>query len=161
MLRIIPASRGSPVRSPREPGLGHDQGGREPAGDREEAAEDDACAQRLRADRDLEEEPDDGAGLAVPGAAQEDGADPVDADLVRDPRLLGAARERVGEAPDAPEGDHEPRRGDQADGDPGGAGSEVAEHERESAAVGVGDDAGRHLEEEDRRFHRSPHQHEL
>ena len=38
---------------------------------------------------------------------------------------------------------------------------EVADDQREPPAVGVGDDAGRHLAEEDGGLHRRPHQHEL
>jgi hypothetical protein len=107
------------------------------------------------------QQPDDGARLPPASRAQEDRADLVRADLVGDPRLLGAAREGVSEPPGRPEGDDQPRRRDEAHGEPGDPHPEVADHERQTPAVRVRHDAGRHLEEEDRRLHRGSHQHEL
>ena len=149
------------ARPPAEAVLGHEGEAAEAAGDREDAAEDHARAERDHSDADLREQPEHRADLAVARAAQEDAADVLEADLVRDPGLLGAAREGVREAPERPERDDQPRRRDEPDREPGDAHPEVADDQREPAAVGVGHDAGRHLAEEDRRLHRRPHQHEL
>ena len=137
----------------------HDAG--EAARDRERAAEHDARAQRCDADRDLEEESHDRAGLAEAGGAEEDLAGSLGTAFVRDPRLFCAARERVRDPPQRPECDHEPRRGDEPDRDRRGSHPEVADDERQAPAVRVRDDAGRDLEEEDRALHRCPHEHEL
>src|SRR2546430_13417943 len=48
-------------------------------------------------------------------SAQEDARGVLDADLVRDPGLIGAARERVREPPERPHRDHDPRRRDGTD----------------------------------------------
>src|SRR5207302_430080 len=83
------------------------------------------------------------------------------ADLVGDPRLLGAARERICDPPQRPEHDHEPRRGDEADDEPRRPHAEVADDQRQPAAVRVRDDSRRHLEEEDGAFHCCPDGDEL
>src|ERR1041385_5152825 len=144
-----------------EAGLRHEEDREERTGDRERAAEDHPCPERDRADPNLREEPEHRARLAPASRPEEDRAHLFLPDLVCDPGLLGAARECVREAPERPEGDDQRRRGDEADHDPGRAGADVAEDQRESAAVGVGHDPRRHLEEEDRRLHRGAHQHQL
>jgi hypothetical protein len=144
-----------------EAGLGHQEDADEPAQNREGAADDDPCPQRLGTDPDLQREAAHRAEIPELAAAQEERTEVLGPDLVCDPGLVGAARERVRQPPDRPEHDHDPGLRDERDRDPGGAHPEVADDQREPAAVGVRDDAGRDLEQEHRGLHRRAHQHQL
>jgi len=65
-------------------------------------------AQRDQTDCPEDEQAAERPNDPEPSSAQEDAADVLDAELVSDPRLERAARERVREAPQRPERDHKP-----------------------------------------------------
>src|SRR6266508_2309122 len=101
---------------------------------------------------------DDAADLCAP---QIDRTHVLRADLVGQPGVGGAARERVAEAPDRPPGDdgpcfrHRPDEHDRRSHD------DEPDHGGQSAAVDVGDDSGRYLEDEDGELHERSDKNEL
>ena len=95
------------------------------------------------------------------GAAQVDAGEALAADLVREPGIEGAARERVAEAPERVRGEDRPHLGEGAEEDHGDAHHGGPDHDREAPRVDVRDDAGRHLEDEDRDLHERADEHEL
>jgi len=147
--------------APLEARLGHEQEAEEPGRDGDRTADDHARAQRQDPDRDLQDEPQDGTDVRDTGTSQEHPSDLVGADLIGDPGLFCAARERVREPPETPKGDDEPRRRDDAHEHPGRAHAHVPDDQRQPAAVRVGDDTRWNLEQEHGGLHRSPHEHEL
>ena len=141
--------------------LRHEEDARDPGQHRDDPAEDDPRPEVPRRDPDAEGGACDRAEVRELVPAQEHPADPVHAVLVRDPRLPGAAHEGAAD-PSQDHGEHDhPVDGDQAEDDQRQPRQDHPDDDREPPAVGVGDDAGRHLEEEDRDLAYRPEQDEL
>jgi hypothetical protein len=93
--------------------------------------------------------------------AQEHPVDAFDADLVGDPGLVGAGGEREADAPQHLGGEDREECGRQPLEQEAGADQHEADDDREPAAVEVGDDAGRDLEEEAGELESGPDEHHL
>ena len=154
---------GTPLgpRPPAEARLGHEEDAQQTARCRHRTAGDHARAQGDDADGDLPDQTDNSACVPDSLTTQENASHVLHADLIGDPGLVGAARERIGEAPEAPDRDDRPRRRDNADEHPGDAHAHVTDDQRELPAVRVRHDPGWHFEQEDGGFHRGSHENEL
>ena len=131
VLLSSPSAVASTLRPAHEAGLGHQQRAGDPARDRHRAADDDCGAQRQNAEADEREQADERTGVLEPRTSQKDVRDLLHTDLVGDPRLVRAARERVRDAPERPQRDDERGRVDDADEQPGDSHAEKPDDERQ------------------------------
>ena len=129
--------------------------------DRAGSRDDDRQAQVDDREADARADPRQRGDAPDLGAAQVDAGEPLAADLVREPRVERAARERVPEAPERVRGKDRPHLGEGAEEDHGNAHHRGTDHDREAARVDVRDDSGRHLEDEDRDLHQRADEYEL
>ena len=139
--------------APSKAGLGHGDECQQADGDGQRARDDDREAQVIRRDGDAEPEAEECARVAEPLAADEHGADLVRPHLVGDPGLVRAAHERVSEPPQRPRDQDRDEVGHEPDERPGDALQQDADDDRELPPVGVGEDTGRDLEDEDGYLH--------
>ena len=141
--------------------LGHQRNRDQADRERERSVGDHGALEAHGAEPDPEHQADERRRVGHLHPAHEHPPDVLGADLVRDPGLVGAAHERPAEPPEHPAEEDGPELGHRSDEDRRAAHHEQRDHDGQLAPVQVGDDSGRHLEQEDGRLHHRADEHEL